>query len=133
MKVGCPWACCGTRSTVSGTDQARSCSNCPALAATAVDGERARAAATYGTATTAPKEDNGGRHSQHRDATSVAPRADLEVAQAIVVSRSLHVVADLGVADHVGDAPVSAEHLAAACGVDADALGRVLRLLVVRR
>jgi len=52
-----------------------------------------------------------------------------EVAQAIAVSRSLHVVADLGVADHVGDAPVSAEHLAAACGADADALGRVLRLL----
>lgn len=52
-----------------------------------------------------------------------------EVAQAIVVSRSLHVVADLGVADHVGDEPVSAEHLAAACGAEADALERVLRLL----
>ena len=50
-------------------------------------------------------------------------------AQAIVVSRSLHVVADLGVADHVADAPVPAEHLAAACGADPDALDCVLRLL----
>ncbi len=63
--------------------------------------------------------------------TPQAPPHELiwEVAQAIVVSRCLHVVADLGVADHVGDAPVSAEHLAAACGADADALERVLRLL----
>ena len=52
-----------------------------------------------------------------------------ELAQAIVVSRSLHVVADLGVADHVGDAPVPAEHLASVCGADPDGLERVLRLL----
>ena len=63
--------------------------------------------------------------------TRQAPPHELiwEVAQAIVVSRSLHVVADLGVADHVGDAPVPVEHLAAACGAETDALGRVLRLL----
>lgn len=52
-----------------------------------------------------------------------------ELAQAIVASRSLHVVADLGVADHVVDGPVPAEDLAAACGADPDALERVLRLL----
>ncbi|MBW3650459.1 MAG: hypothetical protein KY458_07830 [Actinobacteria bacterium] len=52
-----------------------------------------------------------------------------ELAEAIVASRSLHVVAELGVADHVGDGPVPAEDLAAACGADPDALERVLRLL----
>ena len=38
-------------------------------------------------------------------------------------------VAELGVADHVGDAPVSVEELASACEADAGALGRVLLLL----
>ena len=52
-----------------------------------------------------------------------------ELTNAIVASRSLHVVAEIGVADHIGEAPVSAEHLAAACGVDPDAVDRVLRLL----
>lgn len=48
---------------------------------------------------------------------------------AVVTSRSLQVVADLGVADHVGDAPVPVSDVAARCGADAGALGRVLRLL----
>ena len=48
---------------------------------------------------------------------------------AVVASRCLHVVAELGVADDVGDEPVSAEQLAAGCGADADALDRALRLL----
>lgn len=52
-----------------------------------------------------------------------------ELAEAIIVSRSLHVVAELGVADHVGEGPVPARDLAAACGADPDALGRLLRLL----
>ena len=55
-----------------------------------------------------------------------------ELSNAIVVSRSLHVVAELGVADHIGDTPVSAESLAAACGAAPDALDRVLRLLATR-
>jgi hypothetical protein len=55
-----------------------------------------------------------------------------ELSNAIVVSRSLHVVAELGVADHIGDTPVSAENLAAACGAAPDALDRVLRLLATR-
>lgn len=46
-----------------------------------------------------------------------------------VASRSLHVVAELGVADHIGDEPVSVKELASACGTDVDALDRVLRLL----
>jgi O-methyltransferase len=48
---------------------------------------------------------------------------------AVVPSRCLHIVAELGVADDVGEDPVSAAQLASGRGVDADALDRVLRLL----
>lgn len=44
-------------------------------------------------------------------------------------ARALHVVADLGVADLIGDDPVPVSELAAACGVAHHSLGRVLRLL----
>jgi len=44
-------------------------------------------------------------------------------------ARCVHVVADLGVADWIDDIPVPAPELASACGVDADALGRVMSLL----
>jgi len=46
-----------------------------------------------------------------------------------IASRCLHVVAELGVADAVGDQPVTAEALASTCAVNADALHRVLCLL----
>jgi hypothetical protein len=46
-----------------------------------------------------------------------------------VASRVVQVVADLGIADHVGDYPVTAEALANVCGVNPGALDRVLRLL----
>jgi DNA-binding IclR family transcriptional regulator len=45
------------------------------------------------------------------------------------IARSMHVIAELGVADALDDRPVSATELAAATGVNADALGRMLRLL----
>jgi C-methyltransferase len=48
---------------------------------------------------------------------------------ALVVSRCLHVAAELGLADDVRDEPVTARELASRCGADADALDRVLRLL----
>lgn len=51
------------------------------------------------------------------------------LATATVRSRTLQVIADLGVADHVGDSPVNVEELALACEADADALERALRLL----
>ena len=51
------------------------------------------------------------------------------ITNAAVVSRCLHVIAEVGVADHIGDEPVSVEELAARCGANADALDRVLRLL----
>ncbi len=46
-----------------------------------------------------------------------------------VVSRCLHIVADFGVADAVQDRAVPIGELAAATGLNADALHRILRLL----
>ena len=51
------------------------------------------------------------------------------VTNAGVAARCLHVVADLGVADHIDDHPVPAQELAQRCEVDPDGLNRVLRLL----
>jgi len=51
------------------------------------------------------------------------------VTNAIVPSSCLHVVAELGVADHIGDQPIPVKELAARCGADPDSLDRVLRLL----
>ena len=45
------------------------------------------------------------------------------------VPRALHIVADLGIADALGDTPLSSETLARATGTHVDALDRVLRLL----
>ena len=53
----------------------------------------------------------------------------LEMAGAFAIPRCLHVVADLGVADALGESPRTAADLAASVQADADALGRVLRLL----
>lgn len=52
-----------------------------------------------------------------------------ELSTAGVAARCLHVLAELGVADHIAETAVPATILAAACDVDADALDRVLRLL----
>ncbi|MGV1009018.1 MAG: methyltransferase [Dermatophilaceae bacterium] len=73
--------------------------------------------------------------------TTAAPTAQLapqqpaheivwELSNAILASRALHVVAELGVADHIGEEPVTASSLAGACDASADALDRALRLLV---
>jgi hypothetical protein len=53
----------------------------------------------------------------------------LQLTGAYVTSRCLHVVAQLGVADHIDDAPQSTEALAKATGTRPDALYRVMRLL----
>ena len=45
------------------------------------------------------------------------------------VARCIHVIADAGVADALEDRPASAPQLAATTGLNADALGRILRLL----
>jgi C-methyltransferase len=64
------------------------------------------------------------------ETANIAPHEIIwTLTNALVVSRSLHVVAELGIADHLGDRPASAAELASHTGADADALERVLRLL----
>jgi len=46
-----------------------------------------------------------------------------------VASKSLRVIAELGVADHIGDDPVPVSELGSACEVNAGALDRLLSLL----
>jgi O-methyltransferase domain len=53
----------------------------------------------------------------------------LDIAGGYVLPRCLHVAADLGVADALGDSPRTGIDLSAAVGVDSDAMVRVLRLL----
>ena len=56
-------------------------------------------------------------------------REVMQLAVAYWASRCLHVVAELGVADKLGDEPQTAESLARAVGVQPQALHRVLRSL----
>ena len=53
----------------------------------------------------------------------------LQLAGGAVLPRCLHAVANLGIADALGEIPLSADALAAATATDAGALGRALRLL----
>lgn len=53
----------------------------------------------------------------------------LQLLSGFEVSQALYVVAELGVATALLDGPRSVEDLAAGSGVDADALGRVIRFL----
>ena len=53
----------------------------------------------------------------------------MEIAMGYTLPRSLHVAAELGIADALEDAPRSVEDLAAATGTHAGALNRVMRLL----
>lgn len=53
----------------------------------------------------------------------------LQVSMMHAIPRCLHVVADLGIADALDDVPRSAEDLASATGIHANALHRVLRAL----
>jgi hypothetical protein len=53
----------------------------------------------------------------------------LELSMSYAVPRCLHVIADIGVADALGDSPRTAAELAASTGVDANALSRTLRLV----
>src|SRR6476469_7193026 len=53
----------------------------------------------------------------------------LQLSGAAWASRCVHVVAQLGVADHIGDTPQSTDSLAKATGTQPEALYRVLRLL----
>jgi len=57
----------------------------------------------------------------------------LELSRAYIVSRALHVAAELGVADHVGDTPVHVSRLAAATSCRPELLERIMRLLASHR
>jgi hypothetical protein len=60
------------------------------------------------------------------------PSAQLwQIATGHVLPRCLHVVAELGLADQLADAPMTAEALARASGANAAAIERMLRLLAV--
>jgi hypothetical protein len=54
----------------------------------------------------------------------------LDLARGYFAPRCLHVVAEIGVADHLGEAPLPAEELARRTATDPDALARMLDLLV---
>jgi signal transduction histidine kinase len=54
----------------------------------------------------------------------------IDLASAHVTARCVHVVADLGVADALGEEPRTAEELALTVRADADALDRVLKNLI---
>ena len=56
----------------------------------------------------------------------------LEMWSGYVVSRALHVVAELAIADHLAERPKTDAELAAATGANRDALHRVLRMLAAR-
>ena len=62
----------------------------------------------------------------HASAVDIAMRA----ISGHLVARCMQVIAEAGIADHLGDDPEGAEMLAARAGVDADAINRILRLLV---
>lgn len=53
----------------------------------------------------------------------------MEISMGFSMCRSLHVVAELGIADALGETPLSAGTLAAATGTHPDALNRALRVL----
>jgi hypothetical protein len=53
----------------------------------------------------------------------------MEISMGFTLCRSLHVIAELGVADALGETPLSADALAAATGTHPDALNRALRVL----
>lgn len=61
--------------------------------------------------------------------TATAPEILLQLCHGHVAARVLHVVAELGVADVLSGGPRTAAELAAELHVDADGLGRALRLL----
>ena len=56
----------------------------------------------------------------------------LEASMGVIDTKTLNVVAELGIADLLADGPKTAEELAASCGADPDALHRILRYLVGR-
>lgn len=78
---------------------------------------------------TAPMPPEPGRPYGPAMTTAASPETLLALAFAHTAARALHVVAELGVADHLDDQPRDAPALAGDLGADPDALHRLLRLL----
>src|SRR4051794_10149443 len=53
----------------------------------------------------------------------------MAISMGFTMCRSLHVIVELGIADALGETPLSADALARATGTHPDALNRVLRVL----
>src|SRR6202022_3724032 len=68
------------------------------------------------------------RAEEHMDETALHEQL-LELATAFWTSRSLHAIADFGIADALAETPQTTEQLSRATGTDPMALDRVLRLL----
>ena len=64
--------------------------------------------------------------------TPTAPEVLLDLSSAHVPARALQIVAELGIADHLGDEPRTADELAVPVDADPDAVARLLRLLESR-
>ena len=67
----------------------------------------------------------------HRNAPADPARIH-EVLGNVAVARCLHVISELGVADHLAERPMTVDELAAATGAHADSLYRILRMLAAR-
>ena len=63
------------------------------------------------------------------DADAKTAASLIEIAEGSILPRCIHVVAELGIADLIDEAPLSATSLAQAAKINADALNRVLRLM----
>ena len=64
-----------------------------------------------------------------KDAGQSAARLVDEMSRLYYLSRAIHVLAELGVADHLNDEPLSPEELAKKLEVNAATLSRLLRFL----
>src|SRR5688572_30642065 len=64
--------------------------------------------------------------------TPTAPEVLLDLSSAHVPARALQIGAELGIADHLGDEPRTADELALTVNADPDAVARLLRLLESR-
>ena len=67
-----------------------------------------------------------------RMTTPTAPEVLLDLSSAHVPARALQIVAELGIADHLGDEPRTADEVALTVNADPDAVARLLRLLESR-
>ena len=64
--------------------------------------------------------------------TPAEPAVIQEILGSVAVARCLHVIADMAIADHVAERPMTVDELAATTGAHAGSLYRILRMLAAR-